>query len=77
MCRIARVAAGSISLAGSLARCFLRSVSAASSFCWQAVIFCWARGISALFLAAAGIVGSASSFASPVSALASAVFAAV
>jgi hypothetical protein len=76
MCRIARVAAGSMSLAGSFAGCLLRSASAASSFCWQAVIFCRAPWISALFVAAAGIVGLASSFASPVSALVSAVFAA-
>jgi DNA-binding HxlR family transcriptional regulator len=75
MCRIARVAAGSISLAGSFAGCLLRSASACASSCLQAVIFCWARGISSSFLVLAAMAGSASSFASATSALASAVLA--
>ena len=75
MCRMARVADGSISLAGSFAGCFLRSASAASSFRWQAAIFFWAAGISMSFLVLTGIAWSASSFASAISAPASAVFA--
>jgi hypothetical protein len=75
MCRTARVAAGSIWLAGSFARCFLRSVSVSSSFCLQVPVFFWARGISSSFLAWTGMVWSASSLASAISAPASAVFA--